>query len=152
MPQEAIERVNQLRTADRQPKLLTSCDRKGLLIGETENPGVPDIVDTTVPDAEDRAEDLNFPAVNTDCGIGEPRDEDLPTVKTVKEDEDPVEQPLRIATNKSNQINDSLRNKFILKCLIQERLRLVARNALKPSLGDSFLLLPAPRLMKALPP
>jgi hypothetical protein len=42
--------------------------------------------------------------------------------------------------NKSNQINISLRNKRIPKCLIQERPSLVARNALELSLSDSSLL------------
>ena len=93
MPQEAIERVNQLRTADRQPKLLTSCDRKGLLIGETENPGVPDIVDTTVPDEDDGTEDLNPPAVNNEHGLGKLRNINPPIIETVGEDEDPVEEP-----------------------------------------------------------
>ena len=93
MPQEAIEQVNQLGAADRQPELLTFCDRKGRLIGETENPGVPDNVDTAVPDEQDGIEDLNPPTVNTDCGLGEPRDECPPIVETPETDDDPVEQP-----------------------------------------------------------
>jgi hypothetical protein len=67
LPQEATDRVNHLGTAKGQPKLLTFYDRKGRLIGETENPQVPDIVDTTVPDDEDGLEDLNPPTINHDA-------------------------------------------------------------------------------------
>jgi hypothetical protein len=41
MPQEVIDRVNELGKANGQPELLTFYDRKGRLIGETENPGEP---------------------------------------------------------------------------------------------------------------
>ena len=61
--QEAIERVNQLGLADRQPELLTFCDRKGRLIGETEHPGVPDIVDTAITEKRDGTKDLIPPAL-----------------------------------------------------------------------------------------
>ena len=75
MPQEAIERVNQLGLADRQPELLTFYDRKGRLIGETEHPGVPDIVDTAITEEQDGTEDLTPPAVNADYGLPEEREQ-----------------------------------------------------------------------------
>jgi hypothetical protein len=49
MPQEVIDRVNELGKADKQPELLTFYDRKGRLIGESETPGVSDSIDTTIP-------------------------------------------------------------------------------------------------------
>ena len=57
----------------------------------------------------------------------------------------------RIPVKKLNQINNSLRNKLIPECLIQERPSLVACNALDLSLSNLFLLSLAPRLVKALP-
>ena len=67
MPQEVIERVNQLGVlADDQPELLTFYDQKGRLIGESETPGVPDIVDTDIPNDEDGLQYLNPPTVNED--------------------------------------------------------------------------------------
>ena len=53
MPKEVIERVDQLRVADDQPEPLTFHDREGRLIGESETPGMPDIVGTNIPDDED---------------------------------------------------------------------------------------------------
>ena len=69
MPQEVIERVNQLGAADDQPELLTFYDRKGRLIGETETPGVPDIVDTDIPDDEDGPKGLSPLTVNEVYGV-----------------------------------------------------------------------------------
>ena len=78
MMQEVIDRVNQLGTADGQPKLLTFffCDCKGHLIRETETPGVPDTVNAAVPDDEDVVKDLNPPTVNNDNGPGQTQDTD----------------------------------------------------------------------------
>jgi hypothetical protein len=45
MPQEVIDRVNELGKANGHPELLTFYDRKGHLIGETENPGVSESID-----------------------------------------------------------------------------------------------------------
>jgi hypothetical protein len=50
MPQEVIDRVNQLGKADGQPELLTFTDRKGNLIG-----------DDVVPDAQTAGVDLDAP-------------------------------------------------------------------------------------------
>jgi hypothetical protein len=49
MPQEVIDRVNELGKANGQPELLTFYDRKGHLIGETENPGVSESIDNMIP-------------------------------------------------------------------------------------------------------
>ena len=74
MPQEVIDRVNQLGKADHQPELLTFYDRKGRLIGESKTAGAPDPVET-VSD-EDGTEDLNPPTVNEDYGLDEEHDTD----------------------------------------------------------------------------
>jgi hypothetical protein len=70
MPQEVIERVNQLGTADGQPELFTFYDRKGRMIGETEIPGVPDT--PQVNNQEDNGlGDLDPPTVNDEYGVME---------------------------------------------------------------------------------
>jgi hypothetical protein len=98
MPQEVIDRVNELGKADGQPELLTFYDRKGLLIGESETPGVSDSVDTTVP-PDDGLGDFNPPTVSQDYGFDDGLDEepdiDLPSAEdeTVHEPEIPSENP-----------------------------------------------------------
>jgi hypothetical protein len=49
MPQEVIDRVNQLGKANGQPELLTFHDHKGHLIGKSETPGVSETPETTIP-------------------------------------------------------------------------------------------------------
>jgi hypothetical protein len=65
MPQEVIDRVNELGKANEQPELLTFYDRKGRLIGETENPGVSESIDTMIT-PDDGLGDLNNPTMNQD--------------------------------------------------------------------------------------
>jgi hypothetical protein len=79
MPQEVIDRVDQLGRADGQPELLTFYDRKGRLIGESETPGVPDAPEATIPDDDDLG-DPNPPTVNYHYGPGEEPDNPLPIV------------------------------------------------------------------------
>jgi hypothetical protein len=93
MPQEVIDRVNQLGSAEGQPELLTFYDRKGRLIGET----TPQADNTQDPDPQDEQddglEDLNPPAVNHTCGIDEQQDIDLPIADTVEQVQDPIITP-----------------------------------------------------------
>jgi hypothetical protein len=77
MPQEVIDRVNELGKANGQPELLTFYDHKGRLIGETENPGVSEPIDTMIP-PDDGLGDLNTPTVNQDYGLLEEQDTDQP--------------------------------------------------------------------------
>ena len=77
MPQEVIDRVNELGKANEQPELLTFYDRKGRLIGETENPGVSESIDNMIP-PDDGLGDLNTPTVNQDYGLPEEQDTDQP--------------------------------------------------------------------------
>ena len=74
MPQEVIDRVNQLGKADAQPELLTLYDRKGHLIGESQTPGVPDPTETA--SEEDGINDLIPPTVNQDYGLDKEPDID----------------------------------------------------------------------------
>ena len=74
MPQEVIDRVNQLGKADAQPELLTFYDRKGRLIGESNTTGATDPAETA--SNEDGTEDLNPPTVNEDYGLDEEPDTD----------------------------------------------------------------------------
>jgi hypothetical protein len=74
MPQEVIDRVNQLGKADAQPELLTFYDRKGHLIGESNTTGAPDPAETASD--KDRTEDLNPPTVNEDYQLKEEPDTD----------------------------------------------------------------------------
>jgi hypothetical protein len=73
MPQEVIDQVNELGKANAQPELLTFYDRKGRLIGETENPGVSESIDNMIP-PDDGLADLNTPTVNQDYGLPEEQD------------------------------------------------------------------------------
>jgi hypothetical protein len=111
----------------------------------------------TVPNNEVELEDLNAPAVNHDFEHDETQDIDQPIIKTIEQADDPVEElesmkttsKFRILTNKSSHICCSLRNMLTPdECLIQERLSLVAHNALVLNLNDSFHLSAAPSLMK----
>jgi hypothetical protein len=70
MPQEVIDRVDQLGRADGQPELLTFYDRKGRLIGESETPGVLDAPEATIPDHDDLG-NLNPSTVNYHYGSDE---------------------------------------------------------------------------------
>ncbi len=77
MPQEVIDRVNDLGKADSQPELLTFYDRMGRLIGDTEIPGtqdpeIPGVQDPPPNINEDGLNDLNPPLVNYDFGLDEP--------------------------------------------------------------------------------
>jgi hypothetical protein len=83
MPQEVIDRVNQLFIADRQPELLTFYDRKGRLIGESETPGVPYTPETIIPE-DDELGDLNPPTVNYNDGPKEELNIDQPTVEPLQ--------------------------------------------------------------------
>jgi hypothetical protein len=67
MPQEVIDRVDQLGRADGQPELLTFYDR---FIGKSETPGVPDAPEATIPDDDDLG-DINPPTVNYHYGPDE---------------------------------------------------------------------------------
>jgi hypothetical protein len=69
MPQEVIDRVNQLGKADSQPVLLTFYDRKGRLIGESNTTGAADPAKTASD--KDGTEYLNPPTVNEDYGLDE---------------------------------------------------------------------------------
>jgi hypothetical protein len=90
MPQEVIDRVNQLGKADRQPELLTFYNRKGCLIGKSESPGVPDTPETTIPDDDDLG-DLNPQTVNYHYGPGEEPENPQPIIT----DEEPeIPQPI----------------------------------------------------------
>ena len=66
MPQEVIDRVDHLGKADNQMEMLTFHDRKGLLIGASETPGVPASSEET-PE-EDYLEDLNPHTTNQNYG------------------------------------------------------------------------------------
>ena len=92
-PQEVIERVNQLRVAVDQPELLTFYDRKGRLIRETEAPGVPDIVDTNIPDDEDGLEDLSPSTINNDCGPDDLQDIPHAIAETIEQPKGSVREP-----------------------------------------------------------
>jgi hypothetical protein len=65
MPQEVIDRVNQLGKAEGQPELLNFYDRKGRLIGDSEIAGVPSTTDThpTTDQDDNGLGDLNTPDV-----------------------------------------------------------------------------------------
>ena len=152
MPQEVIERVNKLGAADDQPELLTFYDQKGRF----ETPGVPDIVDTDIPDEDDRLEDLNPPIVNEDYGVPickifpmlllRPSKNLMIQHKNSKSRKKTSK--FRIQMMKSTRISKSLRNPF-LKCQIQERYSLVALNAPVLNRNDSSLLSTVLRLTKA---
>jgi hypothetical protein len=73
MPQEVIDRVNELGRANGQPDFLTFYDRKGRLIGETGNPGVSESINNMIP-PDDGLGDLNTPNVNKDYGLPEEQD------------------------------------------------------------------------------
>ena len=45
-----------------------SNDRKGRLIGESENPGVSELIDTIIP-PDDGLRDFNTPTMNQDYGL-----------------------------------------------------------------------------------
>ena len=111
MPQEVIDRVNQLGKADHQPELLTFYDRKGRSIGDADAPGVPDIVDTSIQEPQDGTEDLIPPTVNDDYGIidepndaEQPNDIDQPIVETVEVEPDPTDRSE--PTDEYEAIND----------------------------------------------
>ena len=63
------------------------------MIGEIEIPGVPDIIDTDIPDDEDGLEDLNPPSINEDYGVADLQDIPHAIAKTVKQREDQVQEP-----------------------------------------------------------
>ena len=77
MPQEVIDRINELGTADGQPELFTFYDHKDRLIGGSENPGVPELIDTIIP-PDNGLGDLNTPTINQDYGLHEEQDIDVP--------------------------------------------------------------------------
>ena len=77
MPQEGIDRINKLGTADGQPELLMFYDCKGRLISKSENPGVSELIDTIIP-PDDGLRDLNTPTINQDYRLDEEQDIDLP--------------------------------------------------------------------------
>jgi hypothetical protein len=54
-----------------------SNDRKGRLIGKSENPGVSELIDTIIP-PDDRLEDFNTPTMNQDYGLPKEQDTDQP--------------------------------------------------------------------------
>jgi hypothetical protein len=87
MPQEVIERVNQLGTADGQPELLTFYDRKGRVIGETEIPGVVNNQE------DDGLGDLDPPTVNDDYGVMDQTEIDQYVPDIVEQVEDPIQEP-----------------------------------------------------------
>ena len=80
MPQEVIDRVNELGKTDGLPELLTFYDRKGRLIGESNNPGVSELIDNITP-PDDGIGDLNPPTVNQDYGNNEEQDIDPPPLE-----------------------------------------------------------------------
>jgi hypothetical protein len=73
MPQEVINRVNQLGKADAQPELRTLYDRMGRLIGNTEITGLPDPIN--FGPNNNGLTDLDPPTVNYDYGLDEPLNE-----------------------------------------------------------------------------
>jgi hypothetical protein len=79
MPQEVIDRVNQLGRADAQPELLTFYDRTGRLIGDSMTP-TPGALYTPESD-QDGLEDLNTPPINHDYGLEEDPDIDQATIE-----------------------------------------------------------------------
>jgi len=87
MPQEVIEHVNQLGSAESQPQLLTFYDRRGQLIGDSVTPGVQDIPDLLHPEP-DGLEDLNTPAVNYEFGKDEETDINQPLIDTPQQTPD----------------------------------------------------------------
>jgi hypothetical protein len=92
MPQEVIERLNQLGAADGQPELLTFYDHKGRMIGETEIPGVPDT--PQVNDQEDDGlGDPDPPTVNDEHGVMEQTEIDQHVPDIVEQVEDPTQEP-----------------------------------------------------------
>jgi hypothetical protein len=92
MPQEAIEGVNQLGAADGQPELLTFCNRKDRMIGETKIPGVPNT--PQVNNQEDGGlGDLAPPTVNNECGVMEQTEIDQCVPDIVEQVEDPTQEP-----------------------------------------------------------
>jgi hypothetical protein len=99
MPQQVIDRVNELGKADGLPELLTFYDRKGRLIGDSETSGVSDSTDTTIP-PDDGLGDLNPPTASQgyglDDGLDEGQDIDPPLAdtETVHEPEVPDENPI----------------------------------------------------------
>jgi hypothetical protein len=92
MPQEVIERVNQLGTADGQPELLTFYDRKGRMIGETETPGVPHTPQVNNQE-DDGLGDLDPPTVNDEHGVMEQTEIDECVPDIVQQVEDPTLEP-----------------------------------------------------------
>jgi hypothetical protein len=88
MPQEVIDRVNQLGVADGQPELLTFYDRKGRLIGESETPGVPHTLHTTIPE-DDGLGDLEASTVNDNYDPDEQTniDQDVPETHELVQDQ-----------------------------------------------------------------
>ena len=136
MPQEVIERVNQLGAADEQPEVLTFYDRKGRLIGETKTQGVPDIVNTNIPDNEDGLEDLNPPTVNEDYGVVNLQDIPHAIAETAEQPEDPVhesevpEEDLQVQdTNDEGDQDLQQPPEPIPTCQIQDQYSLVAQRA-----------------------
>jgi hypothetical protein len=133
------------------------------LIGETEKPGVPNIVNATSPDDEDGLKDLNPPAAinDDDCGPDKTQDIDQPIVKTIEQTHDPIEE-LTVHENcvQVQDPNEQFEPHLLqppehtdTKVVIQEQLSIVAHNALVLNHhNDSFHLLVAPNPMKALLP
>ena len=95
MPQEVIDRVNQLGAADGQPELLTFFDRKGELIGDdAEITGVPD----------DAGEEPEYRAVH-DPNVATGVEMETPLVETVEENDDDgfeIENPSEVHENDVN--------------------------------------------------
>jgi hypothetical protein len=79
MPQQVIDRVDQLGKADGQPELLTFYGHKGRLTGKSETPGVLDTPDTTILDDDDLG-DLHPPTVNYHYGPGKEPENPQPLV------------------------------------------------------------------------
>jgi hypothetical protein len=96
MPQEVIDRMSQLGKADAQPELLTFFDRKGHSIGNSETSGVPDTLETALPD-DDGLDNLNPPTVNYKYGADKEQDIHPPLVKDAQQACDPAPDDL-IAT------------------------------------------------------
>ena len=84
MMQEVIDRVNQLRKVDGQTEMLTFYDRKGLLIGKSEIPGVPET--PKEPPEEDDLQDLNPDIINQDYGLDEQHHDEPNLVEKAKDE------------------------------------------------------------------
>lgn len=74
MPEEVIKRVNEFGKAEGQPELMTFYDRKGLMIGELENPGKTKKENIFDP-YDDEADGLEPPTINGSYGIEELEEE-----------------------------------------------------------------------------